>query len=211
MSMGVGLTSYRWVKRGILAVAAVGTVLLVAVLAPGARGAGGKGEGDSGTGPSSGPFGLGITPGTLQVEERLMVDGLEWSLVSYDSPDGRCLDVWVADGTGEIVGAQSGCGTGRPFHWSVGGMEVDGRWYDVHYGGAVPGATRVILTMEDGSRSSTEVKAGAWLVVAPGDPQVSVSRIDLVDTVGRVLADVSPPSLATLRAQAVEALARRGD
>jgi hypothetical protein len=153
-------------------------------------------------------FGLAVTPGTLQVEERVMVDGLEWSLVSYESRDGPCLDVWVADGTGQVVGTQSGCGTGSPFRWSVGGMEVDGRWYDVYHGGTVPGATRVILTMEDGGRRSTEVEAGAWLVAA-GDPQGSVSRIELVDTVGRVLADVSPPSLATLRAPAVDAPAHR--
>ncbi|HXF36017.1 MAG TPA: hypothetical protein VNO17_02415 [Actinomycetota bacterium] len=155
--------------------------------------------------------GVRPTPGTLQVDERVMVDGLEWSLVSYESPHGPCLDVWVADGTGQIVGPQGGCGTAEPFRLSLGGIEVDGRRYDVHYGEAAPGATRVILTMEDGSWNSIQVKAGVWLFVAAGDPQVSVSRIELVDTAGRVLADASPPSLAALRAQAAEALAHRGE
>lgn len=41
--------------------------------------------------------------------------GIDWQLVTYDSPSGICVDVWGTSSTGEPLGGPGGCGIGDPF------------------------------------------------------------------------------------------------
>jgi hypothetical protein len=138
-----------------------------------------------------------VSPETLDVRQSVEVGGIVWTVVSYDSSDGPCLDVYADTGAKSDPG-QSGCGeSSGPFNVSIGGQEIGGRWYNIAYGAAVPGAATASIESTGGSQN-VDVVDGTWLSVVPGET-LDYAGVALKDDSGEIVAAVDLPSLAAQR------------
>lgn len=147
---------------------------------------------------------------SLEVERTLEspVGRVRWTLVSYDSSDGPCLEVVaeVIDGTDH--GRLGGCGASEDpqLRWSIGGIDIGGQWYNVAYGQVALDASSVQVTLGNGSvQADSGVRAnnGAWIIVLPADPMDSQNefiRIEaLTDSGAQLAAAEELPSLVAYR------------
>jgi hypothetical protein len=140
------------------------------------------------------------------------VGDVTWTLIRGDSPEGACVGV-VAEVAGVEQG-QVGGSCGEPddpkLRWGLGGLEVDGRWFNVAYGEVPSDATSVRVTLGDGSAltdSELGRTDGGWLIVVPADPldkATEISSIEVLSTAGSVIAEKTTPSLVDLRNRAKE-------
>ena len=135
-----------------------------------------------------------VAPDTIQVVQSLNVKGVGFSLVRYESSDGPCLDVY-ADVVPEAAPGQSGCGApDGPFHWSIGGLDIGGTWYNIAYGDAVPNSEIAKIETTEGLTMNAAVVDGTWIFVVPGD-RIDYTNVTLVDAAGDTLASDQLPSL----------------
>lgn len=120
--------------------------------------------------------------------------GLDWTLVTYLSSDGVCLDAHVKLEASRDEGMLGGCGAPAGLSgYSVGGIELGGQWYTVGFGSVPVAATKVEATLADGSTVTSDTAGGVWLSAVRGE--TDFTRIAAKDSEGRVLHAVNPPSL----------------
>jgi hypothetical protein len=168
-----------------------------------------KGNDEQGNLPSkqeSSQEGRQVFADTLEMKQSVNVGGINWSLVSYDSSDGPCLDVY-ANVDPKAAPGQSGCGTpDGPFQWSIGGLDVDGEWYNIAYGTTVKGSVTASIKSSDGTLNLDVIK-GSWLSVVPGE-RMDYASVTLEDGSGKPVASVEFPSISKERQAARDALAK---
>lgn len=135
-----------------------------------------------------------VSPETLEVKQSVEIGGIVWTVISYESSDGPCLDVYADTGLESDPG-QSGCGTpSGPFHVSIGGQEIGGRWYNIAYGAALPGSVTASIESTGGTLN-VDVVDGTWLSIVPGE-RLDYGSVTLKDGSGATVAAVELPSLA---------------
>lgn len=151
-----------------------------------------------------GASGQDVYPETMQigavVEEP--PGEVRWTYVSYLTSDGPCLDLVAEQIKGDERGRISRCGepdtADDRFRWSIGGVELGGTLYNVVEGEALARASRVKVTLGDGTSTSAPVVDGVWVTVVAGatpfefDPRA----IQQLDSGGAPLGGVEPPSVA---------------
>jgi hypothetical protein len=165
------------------------------------------------------PLPVSESPGRASSETQRSVreGGVTWTISRSDSPDGPCVGV-VAVVDGQQAGSVGGgCGTSDDprLRWGIGGLEIDGAWFNVAYGEVAATASSVSVTLgsgtvvsDDGMRESS----GAWLVVVPAADPLSraaeIKRIAVVDETGAIITDASPPSMVDVYLRDVRQLER---
>jgi hypothetical protein len=177
---------HRRISAGVLGLVIAGAGLAGVYLAM-ARGV--QAPPANGPSPSPSPFG----------QKTVTVDGVPFTVSGSSSADGPCIGVSVPGGS---IGG--GCGRSRgPFQWGEGGLRADGRLYNIAYGAAPPGASRMEVVLRDGSTLTADTTEGLWLVVVPateGDDASDFTTVKAEDEAGNVLAQVDHlPSLAAFR------------
>jgi hypothetical protein len=150
------------------------------------------------TSSSPGAAGIGEPLVVRSSPEKLVVDwpqgAVEWSFTSNDcSVAGRSLV------TGATPGNFGGSCGGNPYlGWGLGGLGVDGQFYQVLYGRTLPEGAVIRLTMTDGTTMTVQPNDGLWMFVVPSSGDLHegfvVSRIEAINSEGKVLAsaDVHP-------------------
>jgi hypothetical protein len=142
------------------------------------------------TSPGATEIGEGAALSTTNVLQTVVVDGLSWQLVSWDSEKGTCLHARIDGRDDELVG---GCGEADgPFRWFVGSLNVEGTYYTAVFGDAPDvSASSVRLTFSDDSTVDIPVSNGTWLTVARTDSlPASLSSIDAVSSSGEIVAHI---------------------
>lgn len=126
---------------------------------------------------------------------------VRWVVVEYESSLGPCLDVYGEAVSGGDWAEVGDCGEGAgPFAWAVGGVELGGEWYDVVDGRAPQGASRMRITLGDGTVHEADVVKGIYILVDTGARlDFDVTKIEAVASNGDVIAAVQPPSIAEAR------------
>lgn len=131
-----------------------------------------------------------INEESVRVEQIQEADGVTWTLVSYGSTDGPCLDVHAEDASGESAKI-GGCGTpDGPFRIGVGTVYLNGSPHTAAYGRAPAGAERMRLALSDGSTKSVALANRTYLHPLPRG-EMDVEQIDALDDRGRVIASIS--------------------
>jgi hypothetical protein len=128
-----------------------------------------------------------------------------WTIVTYESSDGTCLDLWGEpfDGGGRVT--LSNCGQPEdPLLWGQGGASVGDSWYNLAFGKIPEGTSSVQVGLVDGTQVTDDLVAGGvWFVVNPAEPTDSSSSFKLVqalDASGALLAEAKAASnLADVR------------
>jgi hypothetical protein len=148
-----------------------------------------------------------VEPATATTSRSVQVGGVTWTVIRRDSPDGACVGV-VADVDGVEEGqVGGGCGEADEptLRWGLGGLEVNGQWFNVAYGEVPITVSSVRVTLGDGSvLSDTNLgeSAGSWVVVTSADPfdkAKEISGIEALSASGAILAEKTPPSVVDLR------------
>jgi hypothetical protein len=165
-----------------LVIAGVGSVGVYLAMA-------GGGRAPAANGPSPTP--------SLFGQKTVTVDGVPFTISRSSSTDGPCIGGSAPRGT---VG---GCGRSEePFQVGEGGLRISGRLYNIAYGEAPPGASRMEVLLGDGSTLTADTTYGLWLVVVratEGDAASDFTTVKAEDETGNVLARVDLPSLAAER------------
>jgi hypothetical protein len=131
-----------------------------------------------------------INEETVTVEQVQEADGVTWTLVSYTSSDGPCLDVEAQDSSGESAKI-GGCGApDGPFRIGVGTVYLNSSPHTAAYGRAPAGAEKMRLALADGSTKSVGLANRTYLQPL-GQGQMDVSRVDALDNRGRVIASIA--------------------
>jgi hypothetical protein len=121
--------------------------------------------------------------------------GLNWTVVTYLSSDGACLDAHVELESSPDQGTLGGCGAPSGLlGYTLGGIELGGQWYTVGFGPAPLGTSEVTATLADGTTLKSDTAGGVWLSAVRGE--IDFTRIDARDAKGNVLQAVQPPSLS---------------
>ncbi len=154
-----------------------------------------------------------IAQGPTTFERTMQAFQIEWTLLSYDSDEGPCLEVIGASGRGDR-GSVASCGrSDGSFQWSIGGVELAGDWYSIAFGEAPPLARKMETVLGDGSvKSDADLASGKWLVVTRADPfdrALEIAEIRAKDGQGTHLASLQVPSLIDRRERA-RTLAAKG-
>jgi len=147
--------------------------------------------------------------GAEAVGSALTIGDSSWALVRSFSADGSCLEV-VAEVDGVEQGSVGGCGNwnASPLSWSIGGVGVEGQWYDVALGQGSSDVAAVRLTLAAGNTradATVDAHGGYWFVVYPADPlakEGDITRIEALDNTGSVIGQQEVPSLAEARGAA---------
>lgn len=148
------------------------------------------------------------TQGTRSFEQP--AGQVHWTISRYDSPKGPCIEVVAEEVGGSHQGRLGGCG--RPenpsLRWSIGGIDMDGQWFNVAYGAVSAAAASVRVTRGD-QRELTDAGVrggqGLWIVVIAGNPldgATDIVQIVARDESGHVIASIRPPSIVAYRQQA---------
>lgn len=140
------------------------------------------------------------------VRGRLSVLGIGWTASTYTSSLGNCLEIGAGQ---ESVG---GCGPSAPgsFTWGIGTVEVGGTDYNVAHGYAPADAASLKVVLADGSSlpsSQTYVGDGVWFAAYPatvGQQGDDVSKVELLNAAGDVIASASPPSISAYENEATK-------
>lgn len=152
-------------------------------------------------------------PATLEVRRSIVVPaGVTWTVVSYDSSDGVCLDAFGELSSGGEQAKLGGCDLAGEVPYSMGGLQLGDEWFNVIFGQS-SGAT-VRVTLGSGAIRQDTPENGVWIVVVPSDPTARANdfaRVDVLDGAGNVVATIEPPSLAQLRQDAQQAPPVPGD
>ena len=117
-------------------------------------------------------------------------DGVDWSLITYDSEKGPCLKLSLS---GVDQGSFGGCGApDGPFSWFSGRGLVGDRYIGAVFGTAGDtGAVQFKVILSDGSAQSAEVRDGLWVVLSHSTtPPPTPTAIEAVDGNGDVVAKV---------------------
>lgn len=126
---------------------------------------------------------------TVKVEQVDETAGVTWTLVSYESSDGPCLDVHAEDDSGEW-GKIGGCGTpDGPFRIGVGSIFLSGNTYTAAYGRPPVGAERMRLALSDGTTVTVSLVNGTYL--HPLQHGNDVVRADALDRRGTVISSIT--------------------
>ncbi len=132
---------------------------------------------------------------------------IRWTVVTYRSSEGPCMDVYAESIAGGDSAKSGSCGEPQgPFLWGIGGVEVGGRWYNLVDGRAPPGATSMRITLGDGRSLEANLVEGTYLTVIPGERSTfEVKRIQAVGPGDKALTSVHPPSVSAERQKGEEA------
>lgn len=129
---------------------------------------------------------------------------IAWQIVSYQSSDGPCLDVYAELAPGEDSGGLVSCGKpDAPFGLGIGGLEFAGNLYNVVYGEAPAGATAMRVVLGDGTVLTRAVTNGVFFILVPGE-DFDVSKVEAVNRKGTSVASIEPPSIQEARQKAIE-------
>lgn len=120
---------------------------------------------------------------------------VRWSVITYLSSAGPCLDVYgelVSGGDAATVG---GCGApDEPFRMGVGQVWLADRPYTVAYGQPPLATTVVKVTLADGTITEVTPSDGIFVYITAGE--VDVTLVEAVDALGNVIDTERPPSLS---------------
>jgi hypothetical protein len=136
--------------------------------------------------------------------------GLTWTVTESDSSAGPCIDVDVSGPNGQVGRVGGGCGVSDDdgLRWGVGGLEVDGQWFNVVYGKTtVAGSDSVAIGLANASQiivDRTNSADGLWAAAYKADrldPRADVQSIRVRSSNGDQLAFAAVPSIAGARAR----------
>jgi hypothetical protein len=151
--------------------------------------------------------GASIDVSSAQVRGTTSSDGVDWSLVTYESSQGSCLEVHAELNADE--GNVGGCGASDdPLFSGMGGMSLEGQWYNVSFGRLPEGAVSVNVSFADGTSTHGFVAGEVWMVAQPAanptDGSKDLDVIEAIDESGNVVDSVNPPSLSAYARAAQE-------
>jgi hypothetical protein len=133
-----------------------------------------------------------------------------WTVTESESSAGPCIGVDVSGPNGQVGRVGGGCGSGDDggLRWGLGGLDVDGQWYNVVYGKTtVAGGESVDIQLANASHmvvDRTTSADGLWVAAYKADrldPAADVRSIAVQASNGAELASVAAPSIAAARAR----------
>lgn len=195
------MTARRALLTGV-AIAAVALISL-AVVALRSRSGGAEPPGYVPDGQVAAEQGLTVDVGSLDITQQFEEpEGrVRWTVVTYASSAGPCLDIHGQLLDGHDEGKVGGCGPpDGPFAVGVGGLELGGTWYNIVHGTAPSGGVRMRILLGDGTSLEARVVRNTWVVVT-SDPGFDVARVEALSRRGASVASIQPPSLAEAEEQ----------
>ncbi|MGH2808012.1 MAG: hypothetical protein ACRDKT_12145 [Actinomycetota bacterium] len=208
-SLPAGLKRRARVRQAAVALGAFAAVFLVLFVAGSAvrallPGPDGGSEVAAGERGSSGTYPCTYEPQPHQPKDTFCVatgtfEDAEWTMVTYDSKDGICIDIDVT--TPDGGGGGGGCGSGPDRPIGVGVNTGDEYPNGIAFGRTAPNVARLVLELKDGNildlelypaPEGADVTGNFYVLFLPDDAEALVAYDDTGAEIARETAFASP-------------------